>query len=379
MRIAKIEATPLAIPLAQEFHWAGGAQVGANLVLFTVHTDEGIAGYGESICEDPRAVAAHGELMARQLVGRSPGDMEAILRSIWSEGRWKMFPQFSQLVFAGIEVACWDALGRALGVPTRTFFGGAVHEELDYFAFLQGDDPETLAAHARELADHEVIYLKVGRGAERDDACIAAVREAVGPGKLLRIDPNEAWDAATAVDRIRRLELYDLDWVEQPTPAGDVNGLAHVRRSVDVKIAADQAVFTTGQLLHVLEKQAADVIVQGSHDAGGLLRFRQQAFVCEAFGLRVNRHAFMESELSFYANAQVAATIPNLTLGNQQMHQLLSERLTLGEPPALAGGKYRLNDAPGHGFELDHDAVAQAHERWQRDGAYNTIESISRA
>ena len=379
MKITRVEATPLAIPLAQEFHWAGGAQVGANLVLIAVHTDEGVTGYGESICEDPLAVAGHAELMARQIVGRSPGDIEAILRSIWSEGRWKMFPQFSQLVFAGIEVACWDALGRALGVPTRTFFGGAVHEELDYFAFLQGDDPETLAAHARELADHEVIYLKVGRGTERDDACIAAVREAIGPGKLLGIDPNEAWDAATAVDRIRRLELYDLDWVEQPTPAGDVNGLAHVRRSVDVKIAADQAVFTTAQLLHVLEKQAADVIVQGSHDAGGLLRFRQQAFVCEAFGLRVNRHAFMESELSFYANAQVAATIPNLTLGNQQMHQLLGERLTLGEPPALAGGKYRLNDAPGHGFELDHDAVAQAHERWQRDGAYNTIESISRA
>ena len=378
MRITRIDATPLAIPLTQEFHWAGGAQEGANLVLFTVHTDDGVEGYGESIAEDPRAVVAHGELMARQLVGRPPGDMEAILRSIWSEGRWKMFPQFTHLVFAGIEVACWDALGRAFGVPTRTFFGGAVQEELDYFAFLQGDDPDTLAAHARELSDHEVIYLKVGRGAERDDACVAAVREAIGPGKLLRIDPNEAWDAATAVDRIRRLALYDLDWVEQPTPAGDVNGLAHVRRSVDVKIAADQAVFTTSQLRHVLEKEAADVIVQGSHDAGGLLRFRQQAFLCDAFGLRVNRHAFMESEISFYANAQVASTIPNLTLGNQVMHQLLAERLTLGEPPALTAGKYRLNDAPGHGFELDHDAVGRAHERWQRDGAYNTIESLAR-
>jgi len=50
VRITQIEATPLAIPLAQEFHWAGGAQVGANLVLFSVHTDEGITGYGESIC-----------------------------------------------------------------------------------------------------------------------------------------------------------------------------------------------------------------------------------------------------------------------------------------------------------------------------------------
>jgi L-alanine-DL-glutamate epimerase-like enolase superfamily enzyme len=378
MRITRVEATPLAIPLAQEFHWAGGAQIGANLVLFAVHTDDGVVGYGESICEDPRAVVAHGELMARQVVGHSPADMEAILRSIWSEGRWKMWPQFTQIVFAGIEVACWDALGRTLGVPTRTFFGGAVQDELDYFGFLQGDDPETLAAHARQLAGegYRVIYLKAGRGAERDEACIAAVREAIGPEPLLRIDPNEAWDLATAVDSIRRLERYDLDWVEQPTPAQDVAGLAWVRRKVNVKIAADQAVFTNGQLRAVLAAEAADVIVQGSHDAGGLYRFKQQAFVCEAHGLRVNRHSFMESELSFYANAQVAQTIPNLTLGNQVMHQLLAERLTLGPAPALAGGRFRPGDAPGHGFELDHDAVARAHERWQRDGAYNTIESV---
>ena len=102
---------------------------------------------------------------------------------------------------------------------------------------------------------------------------------------------------------------------------------------MSVKIAADQSVFTTSQLLHVLEKEAADVVVQGSHDAGGLLRFRQQAFVCDAHGLKVNRHAFMESEISFYANAQVASTIPNLTTGNQIMHQLLAERLTLGPAP----------------------------------------------
>jgi L-alanine-DL-glutamate epimerase-like enolase superfamily enzyme len=181
------------------------------------------------------------------------------------------------------------------------------------------------------------------------------------------------------VEQIRRLEAYDLVGVEQPTPAGDVDGLAHVRRSVGVKIAADQAVFTTAQLRHVLAKEAADVIVQGSHDAGGLLRFRQQAFLCDAHGLKVNRHAFMESEISFYANAQVAVTIPNLTSGNQIMHQLLAERLTCGEPPAIAGGRYRPGDAPGHGFEIDEDAVGVAHERWQRDGAYATVESIREA
>ena len=95
-------------------------------------------------------------LMARQLVGRSPGDMEAILRSIWSEGRWKMWPHFTQTVFAGIEVACWDALGRALGVPTRTFFGGAVRDVLPSISrevLAAGPDARALADAAARAAE----------------------------------------------------------------------------------------------------------------------------------------------------------------------------------------------------------------------------------
>jgi muconate cycloisomerase len=377
MRIEKVEALPVAVPLAQEFHWAAGSQAGANLVLFAVHTEDGVVGWGESTCEAPAAVAELGQMMARQLVGRSVGDVEAILRSIWTEGRWKTTPQLTGFVLAGLESACWDALGRALGVPTRTFFGGAVRDEIDVFGFLQGDDAETLAAHARQLADHAVVYLKVGRPRD-DDEIVAAVREAIGPDPKLRIDPNESWDAATAVERIRRLAVHELDWVEQPTPHWDVAGLAHVRRRVDVKIAADQAVYTTQQLRQVLEAEAADVIVQGPHDAGGLLRFRQQAFLCQAWGLSVNLHAFMQSELSFFAHAQVAATIPNLTDGNQVMHQLLAERLTTGEPVAVRAGRVRVPDGPGHGFTIDEDAVGRAHGRFLRDGPYVTVESVRR-
>jgi L-alanine-DL-glutamate epimerase-like enolase superfamily enzyme len=377
LRIAQLEAIPIAVPLAQEFHWAAGAQRGANLVLFKVRTDDGIVGWGESICEVPSAVAELGRAMSRQILGRRIDEVESILRSIWTEGRWKTTPQQTQFVVSGFETACWDALGRTLGVPSRTFFGGSVRDEVDYFGFLQGDDAATLAAHARQLADHDVVYLKVGR-ARDDEAIVEAVRAAIGPDKLLRIDPNEAWDAATAVDRIERLADHDLDWVEQPTPHWDVAGLARVRASVAVKIAADQAVYTTSQLRHVLEIQAADVIVQGPHDAGGLLRFRQQAFLCETWGLRVNLHAFMQSEISFLAHAQVAATIPNLTNGNQAMHQLLAERLTSAPDVGLSRGRYRLPETPGHGFEIDDDAVSRAHERFLRDGAYVTVEPDTR-
>jgi L-alanine-DL-glutamate epimerase-like enolase superfamily enzyme len=376
VRVARVEATPLAIPLEQEFHWSGGVQRGANLVLFSVHTDDGVVGYGESICEDPVAVTSYGLLMAEHFVGQELANVEAMLRSVWTEGRWRFWPQFTQLTVSGIEMACWDALGRTLGVPTNVFFGGRVRDEVDFFGFVQGDSPEQLARHAGELAARgfDVVYVKLGRSARDDEECVAAIRDAIGPERLLRVDPNEAWDVGEAVERIRRLETYGLDWVEQPVPAGNVKGLAHVRRSVGVKIAADQAVFTTRQLLEVLREEAADVVVQGAHDAGGLLPFRQQATIAQAHGVNVNRHAFMETEVSFLANLQVAATIPNLTSGNQVMHQLLAERLVKPPLPLLENGRARVPDLPGHGFEIDLDAVAVAHERWERDGPYPTRE-----
>jgi L-alanine-DL-glutamate epimerase-like enolase superfamily enzyme len=376
VRITRVDAVPIAVPLAEEFHWAGGAQIGANLVLFSVHTEDGVVGWGESVCEVPAATAEFGRAIARQVVGRRVDDVEGILAEIWQRGRWKTTPQFTQFVVAGIESACWDALGQALDVPTHAVFGGAVHDELDFFGFPQGDDAATLAAAARALSDHEVVYLKIGRPRD-DDAVVAAVRDAIGPAKALRVDPNEAWDAATAIERIGRLSVHDLDWVEQPVPHWDVAGLARVREAVRVRIAADQAVYTMPQLERVLDADAADVVVQGPHDAGGLLPFRRQASLCEARGLDVNLHGFVQSEISFLAHAQVTATIPNLTNGHQVMHQLLAERLTTGVDVETPAGKYRLPDGPGHGFLTDEDAVGRAHERFLRDGAYVTIESVA--
>jgi L-alanine-DL-glutamate epimerase-like enolase superfamily enzyme len=373
VRITRIDALPVAIPMAQEFHWSGGRQVGANLVLFAVHTEDGVVGWGEAVTDVPLATAEFGKAIARQLVGLRVDDVDGILDSIWSKGRWRTTPQFTQFVVSGIETACWDALGRALDRPSRTFFGETVHEELDFFGFPQGDDADTLAAHARQLADHDVIYIKIGRPRD-DDAVVAAVREAIGPSKLLRIDPNEVWDEGTAIERIGRLAGNRLDWVEQPVPHWDVEGLARVRRAVDVRIAADQAVYTLPQLRQVLDADAADVVVTGPHDAGGLLRFRRQAALCEGEAVDVNLHAFVQSEISFLAHAQVAATVPNLTNGNQVMHQLLAERLTTGVDVDVPAGRYRVPDGPGHGFEIDEEAVARAHERYVRDGAYNTIE-----
>lgn len=358
MRITSVTATPLAIPLEQPFHWRSGVQERAHLVLFAVETDAGATGYGESICEDPAAVVAYGNLMAAAFVGRSPGEVEATLGELWRDGRWRFYPHWSQQIASGIEVACWDALGKALGVPASTFLGGRVRDEVDFMAFPQGDTADELARDAARLASegHRVVYLKVGRAGRDDEEIVAAVREAIGSAPLLRVDANEAWDVPTAIDAIRRLAPYDLDWVEQPVAAGNVSGLAQVRRSVDTKIAADQAVYTAHELRAVLEQEAADAIVLGSHETGGLWRWRQLAHLAEAHGIPVNRHACVESSISTYAALQLTACVPNLTLGNQVMHQLLAGQLVT-TPLELDGGRVTVPHGPGLGFELDHDAV----------------------
>jgi muconate cycloisomerase len=371
VKITAVTATPIALPLVQPFRYRSGVQEGVNLVLFAVETDEGVTGYGESICEAPAAVISYGELMARAFVGRSPGDIEAILGELWSGGRWRVVPHFSLQILSGIESACWDALGKGLGVPASTFLGGRVHDEVDFMAFPQGDTAEELAGEAAAGAaeGHRVVYIKVGR-AQRDDAeVVSAVRDAIGPDLLLRVDPNEAWDVPTAVDAIRRLEAYDLDWVEQPVVAGNVAGLARVRNSVETKIAADQAVHTTAELRAVLDQEAADAIVLGSHESGGLWRWRQMAYLAESYGIPMNRHACPESAISTFAALQVMGCLPNQTLGSQVMHHLLSEQLTT-TPIEIRGGRVTVPTRPGLGFEIDLDAVERARERAERQGPY---------
>jgi muconate cycloisomerase len=373
--IVRVSSTALAIPLERPFHWSSGAQLGANLVLWTVELDDGTCGYGESTTEEPAATEAFGRLIAETFVGRAPGDIEAALAHLWREGRWRSTPHWTNSIVGGIEAACWDALGKSLGVPASSFLGGRVRDEVDFMGFAQGESPDELARHARELAAHgcRVVYIKIGRAPEADEAAVEQVRDAIGADVLLRVDPNEAWDVPTAVERIRALEAYDLDWVEQPVAAGDVNGLALVRRSVETKIAADQAVYTRDELLHVLEKEAADVVVLGHHESGGLWRMRDMAQLANAHGLPFNRHAMMESAISTFAGMQVMSAVPNLTLGNQSMHQLLAESL-VRDTIDVTGGHVRVPDGPGLGFELDLEAVARAHERHRLQGAYRAVE-----
>jgi L-alanine-DL-glutamate epimerase-like enolase superfamily enzyme len=373
MKISALHLKPLALSFKVPYHWAGRVDLGTATVLVTIETDEGISGYGETTSARPAdGVMSLLQGISPLLVGESPFDVERLTHQARFLGAFSHHPRFANLALAGVEMALWDVIGKAVGRPVYQLLGGAYRHEVDYFGFVQGDTADELATHAAQLADagYGVIYMKIGRGAERDVENTAAVRAAIGDRRL-RLDANEAWDPLTAINMIKRLAHFDPEFIEQPTPAQSLSALKHVKESVSVPIAADQCVYSLYDVYEVCRQRAADVIVLSFHETGGLLAFKKAAAIAQAAGITICLHGQSVSGMTDLAQHQVALTLPNLADGNQIMHQLLVRDLVAAPDITPRRGKLGLYERPGLGFEIDWDAVESAEELYRRDEHYH--------
>ena len=367
MRITQVRTTPLLVPYTSPYHWAQGVIDGATVILVEVHTDTGLTGYGESVgTPSAEGIQSFIDVAGAICIGRSPFENAQLM----AEAYHALFqalgtcssPRFGGQVLAGLEMALWDLMGKSTGLAVHQLMGGAVRDEIHYFGFAQGETAEEIAAQAKRLAESgcEVIYFKVGRGDALDIAIAQQVRAAIGPQKRLRMDPNEHWSPVRATRMIRKMLEFDVEFVEQPTNCESVAALAQVRANSPVAIAADQLVFTPYDAYNVCRENAADLIVLGLHETGGLLRFSKVAHIAEAAGIDICIHGLYETGITTCAANQVAATLPNLDDGNQYMNHFLEWDIVKSPDLSLQNGRLPVLNGPGLGFELDWDAVNQA-------------------
>ncbi len=369
MKITEVRATPLLVPYKKPYYWAQGTIDGAAVILVEVLTDAGVTGYGESVGTPTAAgIQAFIAEAAKGLVGRDPFRnarlMAKAYHSLFQERGTCSSPRFAGQVLDGIEMALWDIMGKATGRAVHELLGGAVHDEIGYFGFPQGETPEEIAAEARRFADQgcDVIYVKVGQGDAIDLAIVEQTRAAIGPDRRLRLDPNEHWGALTAGRLLPKVAAYDIEFVEQPTDCESIAALAQVRAASPIAIAADQRVFTPYDAYDVCRAQAADLIVLGLHETGGINRFIKAARIAEAAGLNLCIHGLYETGITTCAAHQAAATLPNLDDGNQYMNHFLAWDVIVSPDLTLRSGKLPILSGPGLGFELDWDAIGRAEE-----------------
>lgn len=376
MKITRIESRPLRIAYKKPYHWAQGVNEAAEVVLVCVHTDEGLTGYGESIsCAVPGVVPALLKQAEALCIGQNPFEINILLRQIYehlfvARGTGSA-PRFAALVLAGLDMALWDLAGRATGRAVHELLGGKVRSEVRYFGFPQGENPEELAAEARGWADSgcEVIYVKVGRGDSLDLEIVARVRAAIG-AKRLRVDANEAWDLLTARRMLSALARFNIEFIEQPTQSNSLSALQQLRAVSPIALAADQLVFTPEDAYAVCRAQAADLIVLGLHETGGISRFCKAAAIAEAAGIRVCLHGLYETGITTCAANHVGATLANLDDGNQYMNHFLVEDIIERPRLELRAGKLPVLPGPGFGFELNWDAVGRAEEAYRRSSSH---------
>jgi L-alanine-DL-glutamate epimerase-like enolase superfamily enzyme len=132
---------------------------------------------------------------------------------------------------------------------------------------------------------HKVLKVKVGFDLEKDMERLAAIREAVGPAVPFRIDPNMAWSPRTAVRWIRRMEKLNLQWVEQPVPSWDIEGLIEVARAVDTPLSADESCMTVRDAWRLAEARAVEVFNVYLTEAGGITRARDILAIANTAGI----------------------------------------------------------------------------------------------
>lgn len=364
MNITKIVVKPLKLPLKKPYIWSQGVETAFFVNLIEVHSECGKIGYGETTAApDVHAQAMVIQKITKSFIGQSVFDYSNLMANAYKASFLAFganMPRYANQIFSGLDMACLDLQGKILGRPVWDLLGGSRRAEVGYFDFLQGDTIDELVDHAKDAVSKgaKVIYLKVGIEPERDIQATSAVREAIGAARL-RLDANEAWDPLLAIRMLKRLEPFDIEYIEQPTSSVSLDALKMVADRSPIPIGADQAVFTLTDVYEAVKRRTCDMIAVGPREIGGLRPMIKAAGIAEAAGLKICIHSSMTTGITTCAEHHVARAIPNLDDGNQIMWQLLEDDIVENPDLQPKDGALALKTLPGLGFTLKEDVVAR--------------------
>jgi len=340
-----------------------------NWVFVKVYTDEGIVGLGEAtqgLQTKPAEVAVH-ELKPLYM-GQDPRQVVAI----WDRMYKGIFLRHDSAVTA-IECACWDILGKSLGVPVWQLLGGKIRPRVRAYAngWYQGPrDPVFFAERAKEVVSLGYTALKFdpfGSAYRFMDAAeeklslriVAAVREAVGEGVDLLIEAHDRLSVSTAIRIGRALAEYRPMWIETPVMSTDIEATVEVARQIPIPVASGERFANKKDFARLLQSGAVDIVQPELLRVGGVMPLVKVAALAEAFEAFVAPHN-AQSPYTTVVNTMVGATLPNLLIQECFDDFLVPwSREVLTGWARIEGGYIEVPDAPGFGVELNEEEASK--------------------
>ncbi len=357
---------------------------GRYWILVKLTTDDGITGWGECYAstvgpEPMRAVIA--DVFARHMEGENPENVELMFRRAYSSG-FTQRPDLTVMgAYSGLEIACWDILGKARERPVWALLGGRMNDRIRAYTYLyplpHHRMPEfwVSAEMAAEAAadciargytavkfDPAGPYTMRGghqpamRDLSRSVEFCAAIRDAVGDRADLLFGTHGQFTPSGAIRMGQAIAPYQPLWFEEPVPPDDPDGLAMVTAGQPVPVATGERLTTLVEFAAAL-KAGASILQPALGRAGGLWQTRKIAALAESHGAQMAPHLYA-GPVEWAANVHLAASIPNIliaeTIETPFHHGLIRGGITVDQ------GFIPVPDAPGLGIEVD-EALARAH------------------
>ncbi len=345
-----------------------------NLTFVRVITDEGLEGVGEvrMLNRTDALLGYLAEATRNHVLGSDPLAIEDLVTRMYRND----YGRAGEIVMSGIatvEIACWDIMGQALGLPVYKLLGGAVRDRIKAYAngwYTVERTPEEFHAAARKVIERGYRALKFdpfGAGfyeLERDErrrviALVEAVRDALGPDAEILIEMHGRFNPATAVELARELERFAPSWVEEPVPPENLAALKKAAEKITIPVATGERIHSRYEYRELLEEQAADIIQPDITHFGGLLETKKLAAWAEAYYVLVAPHN-VGGPVSTAAALHFAASTPNFKI-QEHFNDFAEDWVKALAPgnPEVADGYFALPDGPGLGVKLDLDLIEQ--------------------
>ncbi len=390
LKIAGLKVTPIALPDPPLLNASGchGPYFLRNVVV-EIETDSGVIGIGET-------VGGQGATNALERAGGIIKGRDAFAYRGFARDLIALSPG----CYAGIELACLDACGKASGRSLGAMLGGPVRESAEFAAYLffryaadhptiltdphkvegakpmdhwgEVRTPEAMAAMAAEFRKRwgfRVFKLKGGvlpPDVELD--AMKAMADRLGKDCLLRIDPNGRWKTDTAIRIGKGLVPLPMEYYEDPVKGQ--TAMAEVRRATGLKMSTNMCVTRFADLAEAFRVKPIDVLLADIHYFGGFAGCLALGPVCDAAGWTMSQHSNNHAGITMAAMIHLAATIPQLTMASDTHYPWLPDDADIIDGPKLpiVGGRMAVPKGPGLGVSLDRDKLARANEVHRKCG-----------
>ena len=335
---------------------------GRYWIFVKLTTDNGIVGWGECYASSigPEAMeVVIKDIFERYFLNESPSDFEKMFRRTYSSG-FTQRPDLTVMgAFSGLEIACWDILGKHFDCPTWQLLGGKINERVRAYSYLYPLEhhdlndfwttPEMAAESAIDLVNRGFTAVKFdpagpytmrgGHMPAMSDIKLSinfcrAIREAVGDNADILFVTHGQFTTAGAIRLGKAIEPYSPMWFEEPIPPDNLSEFSKVQSAVGIPIAAGERFTTKMEFAEVLKSGGVSIIQPALGRAGGIWEMKKAAAIAEVFNAQVAPHLYA-GPIEWAANIQLAASIPNL---------LIAETIETPFHTSLVNGKIKVED-----------------------------------